>query len=110
MKFVGKVTSGERVRHLYDLVVGARADDFSSIFSGSRAEVENVVGGAHDVGIVLDDEDGVSQVAQVMQDLDEPVRVAAVQTDGRLVEHIQRSDQTRAERSRELNALRFAAR
>src|SRR6266404_8334580 len=110
VKFVGEVTAGERVRHLYNLVVGARAYNFSAILSGARAEIENAVGGAHDVGIVLDDEDGVSRVAKVMQDLDEPVRIAAVQTDGRLVEHVERSNQTRAERSRKLNALRLAAR
>ena len=110
VEFVGKVAAGERVRHLEDLVVGARADDFSATLSGARTEVENVVGGAHDVGIVLDDEDRVSQIAQVVQDLDQPVRIAAVQADGRLVEHIQRADQTRTERSRQLNALRFAAR
>ena len=45
-----------------------------------------------------------------MQDLDEPVRIAAVEADGRLVEHVQRADQTRTERCRELNALRFSAR
>src|ERR1700686_2068513 len=98
VKFVGKITASERVRHLYDVAVGARGDDSSAIFSSARAEVENAVGGAHDVGIVLDDEDGVSQIAQVMQDLDEPVRIAAVQADRRLVEHVQCADQTRAER------------
>src|SRR6267378_3543822 len=98
------------MRHLYDLAVGAGADDFSAIFSSTGAEVENAVGGTHDVGIVLDDKDGVSQVAQVVQDLDEPVRISTMETDGRLVEHVERSDQPRAERSRKLNALRFAAR
>ena len=95
---------------LQDLVVGARADDFSAIFSRARAEIENAVGGAHDVGIVLDHENRVSQVAQVVQDLDQPVRIAAVQADGRLVEHIQRAHQPRTQRSRKLNALRFASR
>ena len=86
------------------------AINFAAVFSGAGAEVENAVGGAHDVGIVLDDEDRVSQVAQVVQDLDQPMRVAAVQADGRLVEHIERADQARSERSCELDALRFAAR
>ena len=84
-------------------------NDLAAVFSRARAEIENAVGGAHDVGIVLDDQDRVSQVAQVVQDLDQPMRVAAVQSDGRLVEHIQRADQPRSQRSRELNALRFAA-
>ena len=76
--------------------VGAGADNVSAIFPGARAEIENAIGGAHDVGIVLDNENRVSQVAQLMQDLDEPRGIAAVQADGRLVEHVERADQTRA--------------
>ena len=109
VQFVGEIASGERVRELLDFFVGSRADDFAAAFAGARAEIENVVGGAHDVGIVLDDENGVSQVAQAVQDLDQPVGVAAVQADGRLVEHVERADQTRAERGCQLDALRFAA-
>src|SRR5580658_2656083 len=45
-----------------------------------------------------------------MQNLDKPVCIAAVQPDGRLVQHIQRAHQTRPKRSSKLNALRFAAR
>src|ERR1700704_610994 len=60
VKFVREVTASKRVRHLYYFVVGAGADNFSTIFSCARAEIENAVGGAHDVGIVLDDEDSVS--------------------------------------------------
>ena len=109
-KFVGQVTSRERVRHLQNLVVSASPDDFSAILPGARTKVENAVGGAHDVGIVLHHQNRVSQVAQVVQNLDKPVRIAAVQANGGLVKHVQRADQTRAERSRQLNALRFAAR
>jgi hypothetical protein len=86
------------------------ADHFAAVFARAGAEIENAVGGAHDLGIVLDHQDRVSQIAQVVQDLDEPVRVAAVQADGRLVEHVERADQPRSERGGELNALRFAAR
>ena len=72
-------------------------------------KIENAVGGAHDIGIVLDHQDGVSQVAQVVQNLDQPMGIAAVQSDGRLIEDIQRPDQARAQRGRQLNALRLAA-
>ena len=110
VQFVGEIAAGKRLRHLRDLSVGALADDFAPALAGAGTEVENAVGGAHDVGVVLDHEDCVSQIAQVVQDLDEAMRVAAVQADGRLIEHIERADQMRAERGRQLNALRFAAR
>ena len=75
-----------------------------------RAQIENVIGGLHHGRIVLDDENGVALVAQFLEDADEPTGVAAVQADGRLVEHIERADQLRAERGRQLDALRLAAR
>ena len=68
-----------------------------------------MVGGAEDVGIVLDDDDGVAEVAEVLEDADEAVGVAGVQADGWLVEDVEGADETRAQRGRELNALGFAA-
>jgi hypothetical protein len=44
-----------------------------------------VVGGAHHLFVVLDDEDCVADVAQVVEELDEALAVARVQADGRLV-------------------------
>ena len=110
VQFVGQVAAGQRKRHLNDLGVRACARDFATTLSGAGAEVENAVGGAHDVGIVLHHENRVPEVAQTMKDLDEPVRVAAVQADRRLVEHVKRADQPRTERGRELYALRLSSR
>ena len=68
-----------------------------------------MVGRANGVGIVLDDEDSVAEIPQGFEDVDETLRVARVQADGWLVENVERADEMRAERSGELNALRFAA-
>jgi len=109
MQFVGQVTASERVRKLLDFFVGSGADHLAAALSCSRAEIENVVRGAHDVGIVFDDENRVSQIAQAVQNLDQPIGVPAVQPDRRLVEHVERADQARTERSRQLDALRLAS-
>ena len=58
---------------------------------------------------MLDDEDGVAEVAQLVQDADELGGVARVQADGGLVEDVERADEAGAERGGELDALRFAA-
>src|SRR4051812_2197588 len=58
---------------------------------------------------MLNHQDGIPQVAKIMQDLDKLGRVTTVKTDGRFVEHIERAHQAGAERGCELNALRFAA-
>ena len=44
-----------------------------------------------------------------MEQAKQPVHVARVQPDRRLVEHVQRVDELRAERVGEPDALRFAA-
>ena len=72
-------------------------------------EIDDVVGGAHHVGIVLDHHDRVAEVAQLFQDADQPAGVAAVQADGRLVEHVAGAHQPRAEAGGQLDALRLAA-
>ena len=67
-------------------------------FAGAGAEVEEVVGGADDVGVVLDDEDGVAEVAEVLHDADELGGVAGVEADAGLVEDVEGADEARAER------------
>jgi hypothetical protein len=46
---------------------------------------------------VFDDEHRVADVAQVLEQADETIVVARVQTDRRLVEHVKRADERRAE-------------
>ena len=64
----------------------------------------------HHLGIVLDYQNGVPQVAQLVQDADQPGCIARVQSDRRLVQHVAGADQPRAEARSELDPLRFAAR
>ncbi len=73
------------------------------------AEIEQIVRGVDRVRIVLDDENRVAQIAQTFENRDQPVRVARMQSDRRFIQHVQRADQMRAQRRRQLNALRFAA-
>ena len=91
------------------LVARAGEEQLAAELAGAGAEVEHVIGGGDGVGIVLDDQDGVAQIAQALENFDQAMRVARMQADGRLVEHVERADQMRAERSGQLDALRFAA-
>ncbi len=108
-QLAAQIAGRERLRRGQKLRAGTGEEDVAAEFAGARAEIENVVGGGNDVGIVLDDQDGVAEIAQALEDFDEAMRVARVQADGRLVEHVERADQMRAERGGQLNALRFAA-
>ena len=58
---------------------------------------------------MLDDEQGVSRVAEPMQDADETVDVARVEADAGFVEDVKRVDEGGAERGGQIDALDFAA-
>ncbi len=79
------------------------------MFAGLRSEIDDVIAFLDDLGIVLDDDDGILIGAQAMQDLDQTAAVARMQADGRLVEHVERIDQRRADRGGEIDALQLAA-
>src|SRR6185369_17162024 len=62
-------------------------DDPAAQASRARSEVDHVVGRFDGLGVMLDHEDAVAEVAQAAQRTDEPQIVALVQAYGWLVEH-----------------------
>jgi hypothetical protein len=105
----GEIFPGDGVGIGGDFGDGSGGEELAAEFAGSGAEIEEVVGGADDVGIVFDDEDGVAEVAEVFHDADELGGVSGVEADAGLVEDVERADETGAEAGGELNALGFAA-
>ena len=83
---------------------------FAAETAGFRADVDEVVGGADDVFVVFDHNDGVAHIAELAQHANEAIGVARVQPDGGFVEDIKTTHQTTTERGGEVNALTFAAR
>ena len=59
---------------------------------------------------MLDDDDGIAEIAQARQRSQQAFIVALVQADGWLVEHIENTGQAGADLRGEANALAFAAR
>ena len=92
--------------------LGGRAleDHVAAVLAGARAEVDDVVGDADRLLVVLDDDDRVAEVAQPRQRPEQLAVVALVQADRRLVEHVQHAGEIRADLRREADALPFAAR
>ena len=91
-------------------VAGALGDDVPAVLARARAHVDEPVGRAHHLLVVLDDEHGVAEVAQPLERSDELVVVALVETDRRLVEDVEHADELRADLGRQPQALRLAAR
>src|SRR5262249_40756986 len=102
-----EIATREGVRCASNFIVTTECNYGATVLPSSGAEVEYVVGGAHDIGIMLNDENGVSQIADIMKDLDTSMSVPAVQPDGSLIQPIQRAPQARSQRCRKLNALPF---
>ena len=60
----------------------------------ARAEINDLVGRAHDGGLVLNQDDGVAGVAQLPDDADQPGGVAGMQPHARLIQNKQSVDKT----------------
>ena len=80
------------------------------MYARPRPDFDDMVGGAHGLFVVFDHDHGVADVAQPLQGVDHLAIVARVQTNARLIQHIQHAHQFRADLHREPHPLRFAAR
>ena len=90
---------------------GAGRDHAAALLAALGAEIDDVVGGLHDVEVVLDDHDRVPLGHQLVQDVEQPLDVGEVEAGGRLVEDVERAaGRAPGELGRELHPLRLAAR
>ena len=93
-----------------DFLGPALGDQVAAIFAAFGAEVDDPVGVADDVEIVLDDDDGVAEVGEAVEHLEQLADVVEVQAGGGLVEEVERAaGLPLGELAGELHALRFAA-
>src|SRR3989338_8984837 len=84
--------------------------DAAAVLAAFGAEIEDPVGGFDDVGVVLDDDDGVAEVGEALQDVEEFLHVVEVEPRRRFVEDVKGAAGLAAgELAGELDALGFAA-
>ena len=83
--------------------------DLAAESARPRAQVDHVVGGLDGVGVVLDDDDGVAEIAQPPQRGEQALVVPLVQPDARLVEDVEHADQPRPDLGGQPDPLRLAA-
>ena len=86
-----------------------RVGQLATFATTAGSELDDVIGARDHRGIVLDDDHRVAEIAQAVENCQQPSRVGCVQADGRLVERIERPDQHAAERARQMYPLRLAA-
>ena len=105
----GEVAAGDGAGAALDLARRAADHQFAAALAGARAEIDDEVGRTHRFLIVLDDDDGVADIAQALEGGQQALVVAVVQADRGFVEDVEHADQSRADLRGEADALRFAA-
>ena len=86
------------------------AENGAALASSAGSQLDHEIGAGNRDRIVLDDYNRVAEIAQMAQHLEQPVGVGGVEADGRFVERVHRAGKTGAQRAREMNTLRLAAR
>ena len=104
----GEVLRRERSFDAEDVRKIALGDDLAAARAGARPQVENVIGRADRVFIVLHDDHGISEIAQPPQRGDESIVIPLVKADAWFVEHVQAAGQAAADLRGQADALRFA--
>ena len=104
----GEPRAGDRRGVRHDLGGRALRDDRAAVHAGAGAHVDDVVGGEDRLAIVLDDDDGVAEIAQARLRLDQARVVARVEAHDGLVEHVEHADERRADLRGEADALPLA--
>src|SRR5712692_2854983 len=88
----------------------ALGDDAAAALAAFGAEVDDPVGLLDDVEMVLDDQHGVAEIDEALQDVEKFSHVVEVQAGGGLVEDVERAScLSFRELACQLDALRFAA-
>ena len=107
---VQQVTAGQGVGCGRQISRCALRHNPSATLAGTGADVDDVVGAAYGVLVMLDHHKRVAALAQFAQGAQQDLVVTRMQADGRLVEHIANALQIAAQLRGQPDALRLAAR
>ena len=79
------------------------------MYAGTGTQIDDEIGGSDRIFVVFHHDDGIADVAQVLERGDQPVVVALVQSDGRLVQYIHHTGQSAADLGCQPDSLGFSA-
>ena len=85
------------------------ADHLAAMDAGAGAHVDEMIGGADRVLVMLDHQHGVAEAAEALERFEEAVIVLLVEADRRLVEDVEHAGEARADLAGEADALALAA-
>ena len=105
----GEKESGQRTCARTNFGGSSVGEQFAAMHPGGRSEIDNAIGAGHEFLVVLDHEERVALRAERFERLDQAIVVAGVQSDARLVEHIQNAGEIGSKLGGQPDALGLAA-
>ncbi len=105
-----QILPGQGFLAVHDILHGALRDQFAAVNTRARSDVHDMVCRVHGILIVLDYHQGIADVRQVPQGLQQLFIVLLVQADARLVKNIEHAHQPGTDLCGQTDPLRFAAR
>ena len=81
----------------------------TAVATGTGTDVNQIVGIEHSVLVVLHHDDGVANVSQFLQGLNQPVVVPLVEADARLIQDVKHPSELRSNLCGQTDALSLAA-
>ncbi len=106
---MAQILARERYRIGRYLLRGAGGHQSAALGARAWSQIDEIVGRAHRLFIVLDHNDGVAQVSQLLQRVEQAAIVALVQPDAGLIEDVEHAHQAAPYLAGETDALPFAA-
>ena len=103
----GQIGTRHRFGARHDIGRRSCRDYVSAIHTRTGTHIYYVIGSANRILVVLDDDDGVADIAQALKRLDQAFVVALMKTDRRLIQNIEHAHEARADLRCQTDALGF---
>ena len=103
----GEVLAGDRGGVGLDVARGTLRDQVAAVRARARTQVDDVVGGADGLLVVLDHDHRVAEIAQLLERGEQALVVALVQPDRGLIQDVHDAREAGADLAREADALRL---
>ena len=87
----------------------ALRDDRAAVHSRARSQVDDVIGLADRILVVLDHDHRIAEIAQIHERVEQALIIALVQSDGGLVEDVHDAHEAGSDLACEADALRLSA-
>src|SRR5207249_9144689 len=81
-----EILASQALRVPDNVIESARRDDLTATDARTRAEIDDEIGRAHGLFIVLDDDNGIAHVAELFEAVEQALVIARVQANTGLIE------------------------